>query len=65
MEMVLQQTGHQEILEASSVLALAQGSPGEAITAFEQLQAIPPELLAQLTKVPKTPPQGFGTCQGN
>jgi len=55
MEMVLQQTGHQEILEASSVLALAQGSPGEAITAFEQLQAIPPELLAQLTKVPKTP----------
>src|SRR5919202_3938010 len=55
MEAVLQQTGHQEILEASSVLALAQGSPGEAITAFEQLQVIPRELLAQLTTVPKTP----------
>jgi DNA polymerase-3 subunit delta' len=52
METVLRETGHEEILKESSVLAIAQGSPGEAIAAFEQLQAIPDTLLAQLTKLP-------------
>jgi DNA polymerase-3 subunit delta' len=55
MEIVLRQTGHEEILKESSVLAIAQGSPGEAIAAFEQLQAIPEELLGQLTKLPNSP----------
>ena len=54
MESVLRQTGHEEILKASSILAIAQGSPGAAIAAFEQLQAIPPDLLSQLGKPPKT-----------
>ena len=55
METVLRETGHEEILKESSVLAIAQGSPGEAIAAFEQLQAIPDTLLAQLTKLPNSP----------
>jgi DNA polymerase-3 subunit delta' len=55
METVLQRTGYQDILKESSVMAIAQGSPGDAIAAFEQLQAIPPELLQKLTKLPKTP----------
>jgi DNA polymerase-3 subunit delta' len=55
METVLRQTGHEEILKKSSVLAIAQGSPGEAIAAFLALQSIPDELLAQLTKLPNSP----------
>lgn len=55
METVLRETGHEEILKESSVLAIAQGSPGEAIAAFEQLQAIPDTLLAQLRKLPNSP----------
>jgi len=55
METVLRETGHEEILKESSVLAIAQGSPGEAIAAFEQLQAIPETLLAQLSKLPNSP----------
>jgi DNA polymerase-3 subunit delta' len=54
METVLRETGHEEILKESSVLAIAQGSPGDAIAAFEQLQAIPDTLLAQLTKLPNS-----------
>jgi len=55
METVLRETGHEEILKESSVLAIAQGSPGEAIAAFEQLQAIPETLLTQLSKLPNSP----------
>ena len=55
METVLRRTGHEAILNESSVLAIAQGSPGEAIAACEQLQAIPSDLLQKLTKLPNTP----------
>jgi DNA polymerase-3 subunit delta' len=54
LEVVLRRTGHEKILNEPSVLAIAQGSPGEAIASFEQLQAIPEELLKELTKLPKT-----------
>ncbi|MGB7440640.1 MAG: DNA polymerase III subunit delta' [Coleofasciculaceae cyanobacterium] len=54
MEDVLKQTGHQEILQESLLLEIAQGSPGEAIASFAQLKAISPELLNQLVKLPKT-----------
>lgn len=54
METVLRQTGNQEILKETSVLAIAQGSPGEAISFFQQLQTIPTELLKKLTNPPKT-----------
>jgi len=50
MARVLAQTGHQEILNLSpALLAIAQGSPGDAIAASLQLKAIPEQLLAVLT----------------
>ncbi|HEY9599048.1 MAG TPA: DNA polymerase III subunit delta', partial [Cyanophyceae cyanobacterium] len=55
MEAVLRKTGHEEILQESSVLAIAQGSPGEAIAAYNQLKAISAELLVQLKQLPKSP----------
>lgn len=51
---VLTQTGNQEILQHPAVLSLASGSPGSAIASYEQLQAIPPELLQELTTAPKS-----------
>ena len=55
MEAVLRETGYGQILGEASVLGIAQGSPGEAIASFEQLQVIPPELLAKLSQFPKSP----------
>ena len=49
---VLTQTGHQEILPNQAVLSIAAGSAGSAITSYEQLQAIPHELLEDLKKAP-------------
>ena len=51
MTQVLQQTGHAEILNQLPVLAIAQGSPGEAISSWQQLQTIPSDLL-QAVKAP-------------
>jgi DNA polymerase III subunit delta' len=51
---VLTQTGHQEILPHQSILSIAAGSAGSAIASYEQLQAIPPELLEDLKKAPKS-----------
>ncbi|NER26989.1 MAG: DNA polymerase III subunit delta' [Symploca sp. SIO1C4] len=59
LETVLRQTGHQEILAHSEILALAQGSPGKAIASFTQLQAMPSELLNQLLVPPQTPRQAL------
>ncbi|MBD2777039.1 DNA polymerase III subunit delta' [Iningainema tapete] len=53
MTQVLQQTGHEEILQHSTVLSMASGSPGEAIASYELLQTIPAELLQKLTQLPK------------
>ncbi|HEY9876775.1 MAG TPA: DNA polymerase III subunit delta' [Candidatus Obscuribacterales bacterium] len=52
---ILIQNGHEEIANDSSVLAIAQGSPGEAIDSWQQRQAIRSDLLDQLTSSPKTP----------
>ncbi|MEL6856503.1 MAG: DNA polymerase III subunit delta', partial [Cyanobacteria bacterium J06607_13] len=52
MGQVLSQTGHSEILQSPEVMAIAQGSPGQAIDSWQQLQAIPPELLSQLDAPP-------------
>lgn len=49
---VLTQTGHEEILQNQAVLSIAAGSAGSAIASYEQLQAIPPELLEDLKKAP-------------
>ncbi|MDJ1177736.1 DNA polymerase III subunit delta' [Roseofilum sp. BLCC_M91] len=52
---VLKSRGYGEIVDRPTVMALAQGSPGEAIAAFEQLQACPPEILQSLQHLPRTP----------
>jgi DNA polymerase-3 subunit delta' len=49
---VLNQAGYAEILQQPQVLAIAQGSPGEAIASWQQLQAIPSELLDAATQIP-------------
>jgi DNA polymerase III subunit delta' len=49
---VLRRSGHSEILDHPAILTLAQGSPGAAIEHWQQIQALPPELLAAL----QTPP---------
>lgn len=49
---VLAQAGYSEILQHPEILSLAQGSPGEAIVHWQQLQAIPAELLESATQIP-------------
>ena len=48
LKQVLVQTNHQEIVEQDTVLAIAQGSPGEAVTATEHLENIPAIVFDQL-----------------
>jgi DNA polymerase III subunit delta' len=54
MAQVLKQAAREDILAHREVLAIAQGSPGEAIESWQQLQAIPDELLQEIKQVPKT-----------
>ena len=55
LKQVLSLKGYREILEHPELIAIAQGSPGKAILALEQLQTIPDELLQQLKRSPLTP----------
>ncbi len=48
LKQVLRQTDHPEIAEQDTILAIAQGSPGEALTATNSLNDIPASLLEQL-----------------
>jgi len=52
MSQILRQLGYEEILQQDQIMAMAQGSPGEAIACFAQLQAIPAELLSRLRHLP-------------
>lgn len=54
MAQVLQTTGHEEILNQPAILAIAQGSPGVAIAASDQQQAIPGELLDKVHQYPRS-----------
>ncbi|KPQ39013.1 MAG: DNA polymerase III delta' subunit HolB [Phormidium sp. OSCR] len=54
MAQVLQITGHEEILKQPAILAIAQGSPGVAIAAWDQQQAIPAELLEKAHQYPRS-----------
>ncbi|WP_373538416.1 DNA polymerase III subunit delta' [Chamaesiphon sp.] len=49
---ILTQLGKAEILDRPEILGLAQGSPGAAIAIWEQLAALPADLLEHLTKLP-------------
>lgn len=52
LQQVLLQTGYEEITKEELILDIAQGSPGKAIQAWKQLQAIPTDLLTQTTHLP-------------
>lgn len=54
MTQVLVKLNQTEILQHPEILALAQGSPGEAITHWQYLQSIPADLLVQLSQLPTT-----------
>lgn len=51
---VLRQTGNAEILDQPLILDIAQGSPGQAIAAKQQLQVIGTDLLQAITQAPKS-----------
>ncbi|WP_155750638.1 DNA polymerase III subunit delta' [Scytonema sp. UIC 10036] len=51
---VLTQTGHRDILQHPVVFSVASGSPGDAIASYQQLQAIPNEILQAVTKFPSS-----------
>ena len=54
MKLVLEKAGHEEILKHTEVMMMAQGSPGEAIAAWQQLQEIPADILERVTQGIKT-----------
>jgi DNA polymerase-3 subunit delta' len=54
MTQVLVKLKQEEILQHPEIMALAQGSPGEAITHWQYLQSIPADLLVQLSQLPTT-----------
>ena len=56
---ILTKLGKVEILDRPEIIGLAQGSPGAAIAIWEQLEALPADLLAPLTKLPLTRRQGL------
>ena len=51
---VLTQNEQEAILQHPDILAMAQGSPGQAISAWQQLQDLPNELLSALQTRPTT-----------
>ena len=51
---VLERTGHQDILRDPQIMALAMGSPGNAIAHWQQRQEIDPELLEQCLSIPSS-----------
>ena len=54
MAAVLNRVGQEDVLQQPQMLAMAQGSPGGAIAAYNQLQSIPPELLTALHQLPRS-----------
>ncbi|MEM1168494.1 MAG: DNA polymerase III subunit delta' [Cyanobacteria bacterium P01_H01_bin.35] len=50
MQLVLEKAGYGEILTNPEVMAMAQGSPGEAIACWQQLQEIPADILEIATQ---------------
>ncbi|MGK7876690.1 MAG: DNA polymerase III subunit delta' [Xenococcaceae cyanobacterium] len=63
MKRVLRERGYEEILEHPALLAIAQGSPGEAIASLAQRQAIPEDLLGKLTQPPTSPRNALGLAK--
>ena len=53
MAQILTTKGYQQILEDETILAIAQGSPGEAIQIWNMLSNVPKDLLNQLKTLPQ------------
>lgn len=53
MATVLRQNGYEALLNQPDVLAMAQGSPGQAIAAWQQLQMLPEPLLQAVRQPPR------------
>lgn len=53
MAQILTTKGYQQILEDETILAIAQGSPGEAIQIWDMLSNVPKDLLNQLKTLPQ------------
>ncbi len=51
---VLKTQGQEEILSHPEIIAMSQGSPGEAIVYWQQLKAMSPEFLERVKHPPKT-----------
>ena len=49
MQLILEKAGHGQISASAEVMAMAQGSPGEAIACWQQLQQIPADILQTAT----------------
>lgn len=58
MSQILRQLGYEEILQQDRVMAMAQGSPGEAIACFARQRAMPAELLSRLGHLPVSRGEG-------
>jgi len=60
-------SNHDQNLETAKIspeiIDLAQGSPGQAIANFEQLQSIPPQILAEVQNIPNTPQQALSLAK--
>ena len=63
LKLVLHNQGYPEILAHPELIAIAQGSPGEAIAAWHQLQAIPADLLQQVQNLPENKVAAFGLAK--
>ena len=63
LKQILEQEGHIEIINHPEILAIAQGSPGKAIAAWQQLQTIPEELLQQLKTSISSPLAAFNLAK--
>ncbi len=62
MTQVLQHLNQPE-LQQPEILQLAQGSPGEAIAHWQQLQELPPELLPQVRQMPRSPREALSLAR--
>ena len=60
---ILTNNGHGDILEHPELIAIAQGSPGKAIAAWQQLQSIPDDLLQELKRSVATPLEAIQLAQ--
>ena len=63
LKQILEQEGYVEIINHPEIMAIAQGSPGKAIAAWQQFQTIPNELLQELKTSISNPLAAFNLAK--